>query len=125
MPNILLVDDEESIRDLYSKLLTVDGFQVNTASSGEEALTKVLKDKPDIILLDISLPEMNGIEVLAKIKSDNATDNIPVVMFTGSSEMQTISECLQKGAAGYIVKGEDHEELVNRVNLLVRLRKKS
>ena len=125
MPSILLVDDEESIRSLYSKLLTVDGFEVNTAESGETALSLASSTKPDIILLDISLPEMNGIEVLSRLKTGNSTSDIPVLMFTGSSEMQTISECLNKGAAGYIVKGEDHEELVTRVNLLVRLKPKS
>ena len=125
MPNVLLVDDEDSIRSLYSKLLTVDGFHVNTAQSGEEALFKVSSDRPDIILLDISLPEMSGIDFLSRIKSDNSTADIPVLMFTGSSEMQVISECLDKGAAGYIIKGEDHEELVTKVNLLIRLKRKS
>lgn len=125
MPNVLLVDDEDSIRSLYSKLLTVDGFQVNTAQSGEEALFKLSSDRPDIILLDISLPEMSGIDFLSRIKSDISTADIPVLMFTGSSEMQVISECLDKGAAGYIVKGEDHEELVTKVNLLIRLKRKS
>jgi len=125
MPNVLLVDDEDNIRSLYSKLLTVDGFQVNTAQSGEEALFKLSSDRPDIILLDISLPEMSGIDFLSRIKSDNSTADIPVLMFTGSSEMQVISECLDKGAAGYIIKGEDHEELVTKVNLLIRLKRKS
>ena len=125
MPNVLLVDDEESIRNLYSKLLTVDGFQVNTAESGEDALFKLSTDRPDVILLDISLPEMSGIEFLSRIKSDNTTSDIPVLMFTGSSEMQVISECLNKGAAGYIVKGEDHGEFVAKVNLLLRLKRKS
>lgn len=125
MTNILLVDDEESIRNLYSKVLTVDGFEVNTAHSAEDALYKLADSKPDVILLDIGLPEMNGVDLLSRIKSVNSTADIPVLMFTGSSEMQLISECLNKGAAGYIVKGEDHEDLVARVNLLVRLKKKS
>lgn len=125
MPSILLVDDEESIRNVYSKLLAVEGFQVKTAASGEEAFSQVFDDKPDIILLDVTLPRMSGIEFLTRIKSDHTVGSIPILMLSGSSEMKTISECLHNGAAGYIIKGENHKELLNRINLLIRLRTKS
>ena len=125
MPNILLIDDEEHIRTLYSmRLEKVAGFKVDTASDGKEALSKISQSKPDTIILDIIMPEMSGSDVLEAIKSDKKYNKIPVLMLTGTTDLHRITECLQKGAAGYIEKGERHDDIIKK-NILIRLSKRS
>jgi len=126
MIKILFADDEENIRNLYSQSLQdIDGFEVETASDGEEALQKIDLNKPHLIILDIMMPKKTGTEVLKAIKSDPSTKNIPVLMFSGVADMSTITECLELGAVGYIQKDEEHEEIIAKIKLLVRLQVKA
>ena len=126
MIKILFADDEENIRNLYSQSLQdIDGFEVETASDGEEALQKIDLNKPHLIILDIKMPKKTGTEVLKAIKSDPSTKNIPVLMFSGVADMSTITECLELGAVGYIQKDEEHEEIIAKIKLLVRLQVKA
>ncbi len=126
MIKILFADDEENIRNLYSQCLQdIDGFEVETASDGEEALQKIDLNKPHLIILDIMMPKKTGTEVLKAIKSDPSTKNIPVLMFSGVADMSTITECLELGAIGFIQKDEEHEEIMAKIKLLVRLQVKT
>ncbi len=126
MIKILFADDEENIRNLYSQSLQdIDGFEVETASDGEEALQKIDLNKPHLIILDIMMPKKTGTEVLKAIKSDPSTKNIPVLMFSGIADMSTITECLELGAIGFIQKDEEHEEIMAKIKLLVRLQVKT
>ncbi len=126
MIKILFADDEENIRNLYSQSLQdIDGFEVETASDGEEALQKIDLNKPHLIILDIMMPKKTGTEVLKAIKSDPSTKNIPVLMFSGVADMSTITECLELGAIGFIQKDEEHEEIMAKIKLLVRLQVKT
>jgi two-component system alkaline phosphatase synthesis response regulator PhoP len=104
LKRVLVVDDEESIRDIYQREFTTSGFSVDAAVDGEEGLLKAGEDKPDIILLDVMLPKMNGIEVLKALKQNELTRNIPVLLLTNLGEETIIKEGFSLGADGYLLK---------------------
>lgn len=104
MAKILLVEDEELLRKIYRKKLELAQFEVETAADGKEGLAKAREFKPDLILLDIFMPKLNGIEVLKEIKAATELKGIPVVMLTNIAGSAAIQECLQAGALGYIIK---------------------
>ena len=105
MKKILLVEDDPSVSLLYQKAFTFEGFEVTTAFDGAGVYEQVLKNPPSIVLLDIILPTVNGLEVLRKLKSDQTTQNIPVVMLSNLDSMKEIEEAVQLGANKYITKG--------------------
>ncbi|MBI4040074.1 response regulator [Candidatus Daviesbacteria bacterium] len=100
---ILLIEDDLFIRELYERTLGRAGYQVITAPDGEAGLTQA-KDKPDIILLDIMLPKINGINVLKKLKIDSDTKDIPVVLLTNLGQESIVKEAFKIGASGYLMK---------------------
>ena len=104
MTKVLLIEDEELLFKMYRTKLELENFEVEIATDGEEGLAKARKFKPDLILLDIVMPRLNGIEVLKKIKADSIIKWIPVVMLTNTASGAAIQECLQAGALGYIIK---------------------
>lgn len=106
MKKILVVDDEKDIRALLKERLTQDHFSVITASGGEEAATVAKKDKPDLILLDIAMPGLDGYMTCEKLHGDKATQKIPVLFLTGKDlEPQSIIEHSQNlFAVGYVSK---------------------
>ena len=105
MAKILLVEDEELLRKMYRKKLEL-AFEVETAADGEEGLAKAREFKPDLMLLDIVMPKLNGIGVLKKIKADPVINWIPVVMLTNLATGAAIQECLEAGSQGYIIKSD-------------------
>lgn len=108
---ILLVDDEEGIQLLYQEEFEEEGFEVTTASNGEQALEKFSQDPPDLVILDINMPGMNGIEVLRRMKEINP--NLPVIL---SSAYQEYKQELGTWASeDYIVKSANMDELKNAV----------
>ncbi len=104
MAKILIVEDDELISGMYQSIFTFDKHEVAIASDGEEALAKIGGFKPDLVLLDIMMPKMNGLQVLDKIKADPETKAIPVVMLTNLDAKQDAETALAKGAIKYIVK---------------------
>ncbi|MEK6754747.1 MAG: response regulator [Bacteroidota bacterium] len=117
---ILIVDDEESLRMSLKFKLKSAGFDVDVAVDGEEALEK-LKNKPsDVVLLDINMPRMSGIEALTHIRQD--FPQTEAIMLTGFADFSTAIECLKMGARDYLVKPVDTTELVTRVRSLMRSR---
>jgi two-component system, OmpR family, alkaline phosphatase synthesis response regulator PhoP len=101
---ILIVDDEESLLKLASLLLTSRGYKVEAALDGKSALDSMAKDKPDLVLLDIMMPGLNGFEVCQQIKSNVSTRNIPVIMLTAKKSSEDMSRAEQLGAEQYITK---------------------
>jgi CheY-like chemotaxis protein len=108
MAKILITEDDPLMARLYQKIFTFEGHEVETAENGEEGLEKVRSYKPDIVLLDVMMPKMNGLEVLEKLKLDPETKSIPVIMLTNLAGQQDAETALSKGAVKYIVKSE-HE----------------
>ncbi len=102
--NILVVDDEKTISLYLQKKLTKLGFTVYLAEDGEEALRQAYSVLPDIILLDVKLPKLNGIEVCKNLKSDDRTKHIPVVILSAKAQSFEIEQGLEAGADKYLCK---------------------
>lgn len=101
---ILIVEDDEFLLQMYVTKLELESFQVLSAANGEEGLKVAFKEKPDLILLDLKLPKIDGFEVLRDLKSNEDTKNIPVVVLTNFSEKEHIDKCLSLGAEDYLIK---------------------
>lgn len=119
MPKVLLIEDEESLRSLYTRILTAKNYEVASAADGELALSLLNSYRPDVIVLDIVMPRHNGLEILKILKNDGELKSIPVVMLTALSEVRRITECLDMGAVGYITKDNAVEEIVQRLDFLI------
>jgi PAS domain S-box-containing protein len=119
---ILIVDDERHNRQLLEVMLAPEGFLLVTAASGEEALAVVAEQPPDLILLDIMMPGMDGYQVAAKIKGNLATKNIPVIMVTALDDRSARMRGLNVGAEEFLTKPVDRAELCVRVRNLLRLK---
>lgn len=108
MPNqikVLLVEDDPMVVKMYQRKLTLEGFNLTLAFNGEEGLTALKKDKPDIILLDVMMPKMNGIEMLKIVKTDPNFKDIPVVILTNLGDRQEdVQKCKEFGAEDYWIK---------------------
>lgn len=116
MAKILIVEDDPLMSRMYQKIFTFEGYEVEMAGDGEKGLDKVRTFKPTIILLDIMMPKMNGLQVLAKLKLDPDTKKIPVVMLTNLAGQQDAETALSKGAIKYIVKSEyEPKQIANMV----------
>lgn len=103
---ILLVDDDLTLREMYDERLKTEGFTIVQASNGEEALTKAKDIKPNLILLDIMMPKINGFDVLKSLKSDPELKDIPVIILTALIQDVDRVQGDKLGAANYIVKSE-------------------
>ena len=119
---ILIVDDERHNRQLMELILTAEGFQVLTAVTGEDALTMLAEQMPDLILLDIMMPGMDGYAVVRKVKGDSSTKHIPVIMVTALSDRDARLSGLSAGAEDFLTKPVDRAELCVRVRNLLRLK---
>ena len=115
MSKILVVDDEPTIVELIEESLRMDGFETMRAYSGEEALETLGKDPPDLVLLDLMLPGMDGYEVCRQMQKDVRLSQIPVIMLTAKSAVADRVAGYEKGADDYITKPFDAEELLVRV----------
>jgi CheY-like chemotaxis protein len=101
---IMVVEDDSFVIDIYQTKLSQEGYEVIQAENGAEAIKKLEKDIPDMILLDIIMPYVDGLQVLKKIKSDERLKNIPVVLLTNLSQKEDIDEGLGLGASDYLIK---------------------
>jgi CheY-like chemotaxis protein len=121
MVKVLLVEDDESLRNLYSKVLKDNKYEVETAVDGEDSFIKIDSFKPNVIILDIEMPKLNGIEVLKILKADPELKKIPVIMFTSSSDSNKLQECYKIGVRGYIMKDSSTAyENVKKIDLFIK-----
>ena len=119
---VLIVDDERHNRQLLEAMLSPEGYLLVTASSGEEALTVVRLQPPDLILLDVMMPGMDGYELTNAVKATPATRNIPVIMVTALDDRDSRMRGLRAGAEDFLSKPIDRAELSVRVRNLLRLK---
>lgn len=116
---ILVVDDNPDAIAIVSSALTARGFEVTTAERGEAALESVERTPPDVILLDIMMPDMSGIEVLEKLKSTPSTAGIPVILVTAKTQDDDVISGYAVGAEYYITKPFTTRQLLYGVNLVL------
>ncbi len=112
---ILVVDDEETVRMLFRRVLQASGYDVVTAADGQEALAVIADGDIDVVLLDINMPGLSGIDVLGKISTD--WPNICVIMVTAVANVQTAVEAMKLGAYEYITKPFDQDEMLHKIRL--------
>lgn len=119
---ILVVDDEPAIVDVLSRLLTRDGYQVVTARNGAEALRAVDAQRPDLILLDVMMPELDGFTVCQRLKSDVQTALIPITMLTGQDDFEHRKRGMEVGADDFLAKPFEQSMLRARIQSQLRLK---
>ena len=118
MKKILVVDDEDDILHFLELVLREKGYEVVTASGGHEALTKAQLERPDLVLLDIMMPQMDGWEVLKLLRVDEETSDIPVAMLSARTEAKDRVQGLQEGAIDYICKPFSLQELLGKIEAI-------
>ena len=106
MAKLLITEDDPLMSRMYQKIFTFEGFEVVMAADGQEGLDKAREVNPTLILLDVMMPKLNGLQVLEKLKADPATKSIPVIMLTNLAGQQDAENALAMGAIKYIVKSE-------------------
>ena len=119
---ILIVDDELHNRKLLEALLRPEGYSTLTASGGTQALAMISQQRPDLILLDVMMPDINGFQVTEVLKADSATSNIPIILVTASVDRSSRLAGLDAGAEDFLNKPVDRAELWLRVRNLLRLK---
>ena len=119
MARILVVDDVRFISQMLKIMFEEKGHRVTTASNGQEALAKAREEQPDLILTDIAMPEMDGIEVTKLLKADKATKYIPIIIISAKNDKNTIASAYAAGAADFTVKPFNNEELLFKVGELL------
>jgi DNA-binding response OmpR family regulator len=119
MPHVLVVDDEPNILLSLEFLMQQAGFSVATAADAEQALEQINRQCPDLLLLDISLPGMSGFDLLERLRADDATQTLPVIMLTAHGREVEKEKGMALGANDYVTKPFSTRELVNRVQVLL------
>jgi CheY-like chemotaxis protein len=112
-PLVLVVEDSEAIRAAFTILLEESGYAVAAAATGAEALRLAAERKPDLVLLDLGLPDMSGLDVARLIRADPATASIPLVALTGRDDETDRGALLAAGCAAYLVKPVDTQRLIH------------
>ena len=115
--DILVVDDDHRVIEFLEKILTAKNYRVHTATNGHEALESISRSRPDLILLDITLPEMDGFEVSTQLKANPETQEIPVIFVSGSSQIDYKERAFEAGAVDYLCKPFEISELCFRVSI--------
>jgi CheY-like chemotaxis protein len=115
MPKVLVVEDVTDIRFLLVETLADAGHQVLEAADGAQGLACARQHRPDVILLDVMMPVMDGFQMLAEVKADPDLAGIPVIMVTAKGQEEDVQKALKAGAAAFVVKPFAHNEVVSQV----------
>ena len=121
MAKILIVDDDEMLVSMYKTKFLAEGFEFETAIDGEEGLAKVAQNRPDLILLDILMPKVNGLDMLKKLKEDPEAKSIPVILLTNVGDStNAIQQGVELGVVAYLIKANyTPSEIVARVRQIL------
>lgn len=114
--NILIIEDDAFLRDLINKKLSSAEFTTTEAIDGETGIKKAKEEKPDLILLDLLLPGMDGFEILSKLKTDSSTSSIPVIILSNLGQKEEVEKGMELGASDYLIKAQfTPEEIVIKI----------
>ncbi len=116
---ILVVDDEPDLLELVRDTLEMAGYTVITASDGEEGLKSITEDSPDLVILDIKMPKIDGMQVLERVRKNPRLNELPIIMLTSLKGEGIIREAREVGANDYIVKPFNQIDLLNRVKRVI------
>lgn len=117
---VLIVDDTETMRLAEQMMLAGEGYEIDVADDGVEALNRIAMSRPDLVLLDIMMPRMDGIECCRRIKADERLKDIKVVMVTTKSEYERVKEAFAAGCDDYVTKPIDKNELISKLRDLMK-----
>ncbi len=118
---ILVVEDDVFLREMITRKLLLEKFEVVPANDGEEGIEKAKKEKPDLVLLDLILPGIQGYEVLSKIKEDKATAKVPVIILSNLGQKEEVEKGLKMGAVDFLIKANfDPDEIVTKIKSLLK-----
>ncbi len=117
---ILVVEDDKFLRELLVRKLKTVGFKISTAADGQEALRKIREELPQLILLDLVLPGVDGFDVLKQIKDDSQTNKIPVIILSNLGQREEVQKGLQLGASDYLVKAHfTPDEIIKKIEKIL------
>ncbi len=117
---ILVVDDQETVRFLANAVLRQAGYDVEEASSGSEAMASIERSPPDLVLLDVVMPDMDGYDVCEMIRARSGTRHLPILIMTGLDDEESITRAFDVGATDFIGKPLQRSVLANRVRYILR-----
>jgi DNA-binding response OmpR family regulator len=121
MPKILIVEDDRFLRELIARKLKNEGFEVLEAVDGEEGFKRIKEEKPDLVLLDLILPGIDGFEVLARMKEDPTLISIPVIILSNLGQREEVEKGLKLGAIDYLIKAHfTPGEIIEKIKNIVR-----
>ncbi|HKI52729.1 MAG TPA: response regulator [Anaerolineales bacterium] len=112
---VFIIEDEEDAAELFSEMMRVSGFRVLTTSKGKPAISMMTEDKPDLVLLDIMMPEISGLDILRQMQRDPNLSDIPVIVLTAKSMPADIKNGMEAGASTYLTKPVGFQELKEAV----------
>jgi two-component system phosphate regulon response regulator PhoB len=116
---VLVADDDADIRDLVALRLARAGYRVETASDGVEAFARAVELRPDLVVLDVSMPGQDGFETSRQLRADPRTSHVPVVFLTARTREQDVATGYARGGDGYVTKPFEPQELLDRVEALI------
>jgi DNA-binding response OmpR family regulator len=119
VPTVLVVDDDPVIQKLLQVNFEMEGYDVVIAGDGEEGLALVREERPDVVLLDVMMPKMNGLDVAAAMRADKITESIPIIMLSAKAQASDVQAGLDLGVDDYVTKPFDPLELLDRVTALL------
>lgn len=122
---ILIVDDEHDLSQMMAELLTDAGFDAHSADNGRAALADIQSDPPDLVLLDVNMPDLDGFEIAAMLKSDPATATIPIIMLSAQEGRGARLVGLESGAEDFLTKPVDPAELLAKIRNLLLLQQRT
>lgn len=120
-PKILTVDDSKTVRTIIRKMLSEYSCELIEAEDGMEGLAKAREESPNLIILDIDMPKMNGLEVLMNLRNDNKFEKTPVFMLTSKNKMQNVRIAMELGVSGYVGKPFKRLDLIERIRKVLPL----
>ena len=106
MSKVLIVEDDQFLSKMYAKKFQIAGFEVQLAGDGVDGLSKMRMFRPDIVLMDIMMPKLNGLDAISQAKADDMIKAIPVIVLTNLSNTDDATEAVKRGAIGYLVKSD-------------------
>ncbi len=121
MPKILIIEDDKFLRELIVKKLIKEGYNISEAVDGEEGIKKVKEEHPDLVLLDLILPGIDGFEVLSKMKEDADLVSIPVIILSNLGQKEDVEKGLKLGAVDYLIKAHfTPGEIIDKIKAILK-----